>query len=145
MQIDLRLAATANTTAPSLITDGVQIRQKGYSSTARGLQGQGRAAVLVKSTAGSGTMTVTVLLWGYYPGKPEDSQAAAGWYPLGTATTATNKGKLNDGSAMGETTADLIRHVEMIENLAMFTRMDAQILDIGGTATAVNVHLIGAE
>lgn len=82
-------------------------------------------AVEVVSTAGSGTMTVTVDMWGY------DSIEAV-WF---------NLGRLNAGSAIAETGTDVIRYVELVDNLFDWDRLYAEIVAIGGTNTAVNVNV----
>lgn len=87
---------------------------------------EARSAVAeVYSTAGSGTMTVTVRMWGY------DSQAAR-WFPVGY---------LNAGGAIAELSADSIRHAEKIDDLWDWDRWYAEIVAIGGTDTAVNVDI----
>lgn len=81
--------------------------------------------VEVVSTAGSATMTVTVDIWGY------DSIEAV-WF---------NLGRLNAGSAIAETGTDVIRYVEILDNLFDWDRLYAEIVAIGGTATAINVNI----
>lgn len=89
----------------------------------------------VFSTAGSGTMTVTGRLWGFDP-------VANDWFPLGTGADA-DKGKLNAGTALGETSADKIRHSEPVFVPEHFTRLYLETLAIGGTSTAVKAELVG--
>lgn len=92
--------------------------------------------VLVRSTAGSATMTTTIKLWGY-------ASAASQWFPLGTGADAL-KGVLNGGAAIGETGANVIQHAEIVAGLFAFDRVYAEVVAIGGTSTAVNVEaLIG--
>jgi hypothetical protein len=88
--------------------------------------------VIVRSTAGSATMTCTVRLWGY---------VASTWVPLGPGADAT-KGYLNNGAAIGETAADTIVHAERVRGLFSFDRVYAEILAIGGTSTAINVEVL---
>lgn len=90
--------------------------------------------VLVYSTAGSGTMTATIKLWGYVT-------AAAMWVPLGVGADTT-KGTLNAGAAIGETSADVLRHSEIVSGLFGFDRVYAEVVAIGGTSTAVTVDVL---
>ncbi len=92
------------------------------------------AIVIVRSTAGSATMTTTVKLWGY-------STIATQWFPLGVGADAL-KGVLNAGAAIGETGADLIQHAEIVSGLFTFDRLYAEITAIGGTSTAINVEVL---
>ena len=92
--------------------------------------------LLLFSTAGSATMTVTARLWGYHP------IGAGYWCPLGTGADA-DKGKINAGAAIGETGADTIRHSEVISLVGIAgTRIYLEITNIGGTSTAVEAHLV---
>jgi len=111
---------TATNGAPSAATDGVAVKAI-----------CDRAAVVLKSTAGSGTMTVTLKLWGYY-------DAMAAWAPIGVHATAATKGVLNAGNAIGETGADSLRHAEVVSGLLRASRLYLEVAAIGGTATAVS-------
>lgn len=91
------------------------------------------ATLIVRSTAGSDTMTVTIRLWGY------DSLSTV-WVPLGPGGDST-KGTINEGAAIGETGSNTIRHAEMVDNWMDFDRLYPEITAIGGTATAVTVEL----
>ena len=123
--IQLLTAATAVNGVPSGATAGVVVN----------LQGSDDALFALKSTAGSGVMTVTVRLWGY-------SRAAADWMPLGSGTGAS-KGILNAQTAIDETGTDLLRHLEVISGMRHVDRVYAEITAIGGTATAVSAWLEG--
>jgi hypothetical protein len=93
--------------------------------------------IFIASTAGSGTMTVTLRLWGY------DATANA-WAPLGTGTAAL-KGILNGGVAIAEDStigADVLRHTEVVGSLWAFDRIYLEITAIGGTATAISAWLV---
>jgi hypothetical protein len=122
-QITLLTAATATNSAPSAATDGVALPHLTDYATA-----------LVHSTAGSGTMTVTLKLWGY-------NSATAKWYPLGTNATAASKGLLNEANAIAETGTDSIRHAELVRGLRSFQRVYFEITAIGGSSTAVTAVL----
>lgn len=90
------------------------------------------SSILVKSTAGSGTMTVTLRLWGY---------DGAAWYPVGPGSDST-KGVINVAAALGETDADSIRHSEVFNYPGLWQRLYLQVTAIGGTATAVTGYIV---
>lgn len=92
-------------------------------------------AVFIASTAGSGTMTVTVRAWGY-------NADAAAWAPLGVDATAASRGVLNASNAVDEIGADVIRHTEPIFCLWAFDQFYLEVTAIGGTATAISAWLI---
>lgn len=123
-------AATATNGQPSAASDGIELPS-----------GAHRAALLLDSTAGSGTMTVTVRIWGYEP-------KTAKWYPLSIGAdssagdTTNTAGWMNGGNAIVEIDADELRHFEAIEDLGHFSRLYAQVVAIGGTATAVTLEAL---
>ena len=88
----------------------------------------GRIRIGVKSTAGSGTMTVTLRVWfrfgstiGWMVGKAIEASSA-------TPQTAV---------AIAETTADAIAYTESVELPAAADRVYLEIVAIAGTSTAV--------
>lgn len=83
-----------------------------------------QVAILVRTTAGSGTMTVIAHLWGY-------CEQTGFWYRVGT---------LNGGSAIAENTADGINYAELVVGLRCFDRLAIELGTLGGTATAVAVE-----
>lgn len=90
-----------------------------------------RIRVGVKSTAGSGTMTVTLRLWG---------RAGAVWFRLkdfaaSSATPAT-------AVAIAETSADAIQYSEEVGGVAGCERLYLEIVAIAGTSTAVTGYAI---
>lgn len=89
-----------------------------------------QAVIMLKSTAGSGTMTASPVLWGY-------SILNAGWYRIGA---------LNGGTALSEVAADTLNYVELVVGLRAFTRLACE-LTVSGTSTAVLVtaHPVRAE
>mgnify|MGYP001233795037 CR=1 FL=1 len=135
-RIEIGAATTSTTAGPSSATDGVSLLSLGLGDVPY----EGIAQVI--STAGSGTMTATVRLWGY-----NEISAAAGWTPLplgviGTGTELT-RGMLNNGVAIGETTAgDTIRYSETVTGLSMYSRIYAQVTAIAGTGTSVTRYLL---
>lgn len=130
MQIQLLTAATATNGAPTAATDGFELK----GSFERAKPGDD-AIIFVHSTAGSGTMTVTLKLWGY-------SKVAAEWAPLGVDSTDADRGKLNDGNAIGEVIANSLEHSEIVQGLRHFDRVYLEVAAIGGTATAVSAWLL---
>lgn len=132
--IALRLleGATATNSPPSGASAGIALTA--LDAFFSGNYAPPRCAVVVRSTAGSATMTVTVRLWGYY--------ANAVWVPFGTGADTT-KGTLNEGAAIGEgSVADTLTHTEILLFPALFDRVYAEVTAIGGTSTAVNVDLV---
>lgn len=121
----LLTAATATNSAPSGINAGSVPLPSGYDE----------AIIVVTSTAGSDTMTVTLKLWGYF-------DVSGTWAPLGKNSTAASKGLLNDGDAIGETGTDQIDHAELVQGLDGVSRLYLEITAIGGTATAISAYAI---
>lgn len=125
-----RLLESRTTTngVPSSASDGVEI-----ATIVQGLIPAPRYCdVLVYSTAGSGTMTATIKLWGY-------SVSRAAWFVLGVGTS----GVLNAGAAIAETSSDSISYTEEIAGvLRGYSRLYAEVTAIGGTSTAISVDLL---
>jgi hypothetical protein len=111
------LTGATSAAAPTAATDGVDLGQMRYPN---------EVVCLIHSTAGSGTMDITVKAHGYHP-------STTRWYPLGTDATAASKGLLNEGNAMGETAANAISHVEIISGLRGFSRFALEITDSSGS------------
>lgn len=84
--------------------------------------------VVVKSTAGSATMVAKVRIWGYVVG-------ASAWVPLLY---------LNAGADIAEASADSLRHSEIVRGVRECARIFAEVVSIGGTATAVEVWIAKA-
>jgi hypothetical protein len=119
---NLTVLTGAETAAvPTAATDGVDLSQMRYPND---------VVCLIHSTAGSGTMSMTVKAHGYHP-------STSRWYPLGTDATAANKGLLNEGNAMGETAANAISHAEIISGLRGFSRFALEITGSTGADTAI--------
>lgn len=141
MELQILTSATATNSPPVGSLAGLPLRGnlgRGGQRHMPNSSGNDEVAVLVASTAGSGTMTVTVRLWGYSP-------ATVQWHPLGVGTAAApdvSRGVLNAGNAIGEVAADLLQHAELVSGLAHFSRVYAEIVAIGGTSTAVSVWLV---
>lgn len=133
--IKLLSGATATTSAPSAATDGYALRKQ-TPGTTYVWDGRNIGLVTVYSTAGSGTMTVTIRLWMFKVNSGK-------WFPLGRSTTESDRGLLN-GGAIDEDGADNLVHAELIQGLSAFDRIYAQVVAIGGTATAVDCDLEAA-
>jgi hypothetical protein len=84
-----------------------------------------QAVICVRSTAGTGDLTVDLTLWGYVT-------ELARWYSLGSLTT----------DPLAEDATDAIAHAVGIAGLRAFTRMYCEIAALGGTSTAVTVDAI---
>jgi hypothetical protein len=124
-------SATATNSAPSGASAGIAVADIANLFNQMPVE----AALLVYSTAGSGTMTATFRLWGYHPGP-------AAWFPIGTGTDAL-KGVINEETALGETGANAIAHCEPIALLGVIgSRLYVEITAIGGTSTAVEAAIV---
>ena len=95
-------------------------------------------AVFVKSTAGSGDMSVTIKLFGYVL----DAPISGSWFPLGTHATAATRGIINEGNPIDEVVPNGLRHVEPLSYCGTFDRLYAEITAIEGDATAVSVFVV---
>lgn len=84
--------------------------------------------VALRSTAGSGTMTATLRLWGRL--------GTLGWVPLVN---------LNAGAALAEVGADLLAFSEAVEAIEGVDRLYLEIVAIGGTSTAVTGYLVAGR
>lgn len=116
--------ATATNSPPSGASAGIALSTISNANLGAYYEADS-ATVEVVSTAGSGTMTVTIDLWGY-------CSVEAVWF---------NLGRLNSGSAIAETGTDVIRHAEIMDHLFDWDRLYAEVAAIGGTSTAINVNI----
>jgi len=136
--IEILASATATNSPPASATAGIAtdlIRQC-FGSFPEVM------SFVATSTAGSGTMTATFRLWGMFGTLAGASNGL--WCPLGAGTDAL-KGVLNDGTACGEVSTDLLRHAEPVTFPAHMSRLYVEITAIGGTATAVTCFLTGRK
>ncbi len=130
---------TTTNSPPTAATDGVPCypdQNDLYNCTGANFPGRAsREAVLfVHNSAGSGTVTATVRLWGYLT-------MSGQWYPIGAGADAT-KGTINAGVALGESgVSDKINHCEPFYLMGMFDRLYAEVTVISGTSTAVDVYV----
>lgn len=127
---------TTTNNAPSAATDGVRLwRNQVYGEGLH--RNTDRAVVIVDGAATAATVgSVTVKLWGWNP-------TAADWFPLGTSTTAANKGVLNEETALEETDSDKIQHTEIVQGLTAFTRIYAELTAAANIAS-LSIYLDGA-
>jgi hypothetical protein len=132
LSVELLASATAANSAPSGASAGLDV---GLLVSAFGTIPQ-TLTLFVASTAGSGTMTCALRLWGYYP-----TLAGGTWVPIGPGADST-KGTINEGQALGETGTNVIRHAEPVDLVGHFSRLYCEIVSIGGTSTAITAWLI---
>lgn len=138
MYLKLLNAATATNSPPSGATAGFDLgygKNPGSPDQGMVFNGQTECILLIRSTAGSGTMTGTFKLWGY-------SVVAGAWFPLGVHATDASRGLVNDANAVGENQSDSIQHAEVVESLRHFQRVYLEITAIGGTATAFSAWIV---
>jgi hypothetical protein len=136
--LKLLSAATATNSPPSGATAGFSLRSRQPGIDGAQWNGKSDGVILVRSSAGTGTMTVTLRMWGYSP-------LTANWHPLGTNATMASRGVLNQGNAITEDGSDILTHAETVTGLAAFTRIYLEITAIGGTNTAINAYLVGVD
>lgn len=135
--ICLLAAATATNSPPAAATAGVpsygctsadmmHVNPKGAFFLGKGPD-VGRVAAQVVSTAGSGTMTAKVTIWGYLEGTGINQ-----WVKVKA---------LNGGSDIAETSTDKIAYHEVVDGLGVYDRLYAEVVAIAGTSTAIEVYL----
>lgn len=127
--LELLTAVTAVNGVPTAATHGQALNE-----LKRGSRLPSTGDLMVRSTAGSGTMTAQFRLWAYHS-KP------AVWMPIGTGT-ASGKGLINAGVIQDEVGADVLRHLESVPLSHGIERLYLELTSIGGTATAVSAWLI---
>lgn len=116
--VELLASATATNGAPTG-TAGIGIGDLGSFGTIPSI-----IRIGVRSTAGSGTMTVTLRLW---------LRAGGLWFVAKD---------LNSGLAIAETSANSIAYSEEVSTLFCADRVYLEITEIGGTSTAVTGYAI---
>jgi hypothetical protein len=137
--IELLASATATNSPPAAATAGLSMDE---AKAAFGGIIPDDISLVVMSTAGSATMSITLKLWGEFG--TLGSIASGAWAPLGIGGDTT-KGIINGGSAIGETASDVIRHAEPISWPAHCQRLYLEITAIGGTSTAVTAWLVARK
>lgn len=133
------VAVGANTTGIAItgMTGGVQVGfplNGSVDGTQYHWRGQDVGVLLLRSTAGSGTMDITIRIWLY-------SEHTHAWHPAGIASTIVNRGVLNDAAALTEDGSDVLTHTEPIQFLSGYDFIYPEITVIDGTGTAVDMYL----
>lgn len=139
-QVCLLAAVAATNGQPALATDGVPMYKtpdEKLTGPDKGIAVPGKqpseASIMVKAV-GTGTVSMTLRLWGYLAALGE-------WVPVGTGADTT-KGTLNAGTAIGETKADKALHSEPILYLGHFDRLYLEVVAISGTGTAITAYVV---
>jgi hypothetical protein len=132
--LNAAITTTADAPAPTLVTHGVALPAGLYSSTTLSKLSVG--TLRIASTAGSGTMTISGRLWGYYPAV---EAVPARWCPLGTSDDGTDalRGAVNSGYPIGESSTDQVDFVEQVSGFDMATRLAFQATEVTGTFAVV--------
>lgn len=125
-------AATATNSPPASSTAGIPMYPTSpLNETEDGACYQNHPASrtsLIVSAAGTGTMTVTLVLWGYL--------AAVGvWIPMA----------VNANVAIAETSADVIRYREVYSDLGHFDRLYLEVSGIAGTTNTVEAWVVNTK
>lgn len=125
-------AQTTNNGAPASASAGVpayydetkpaNAADNGHCFTGRDAR---ESTLMIRSTAGSGVMVGTFVLWGYLA-------AAGDWFPI----------KVNGGSALAEYSADKIAYQERFMNLGHYDQLYLELQSVGGTGTAFEAWLV---
>ena len=119
-------AASAVNGEPTLDTQGKPLEV---------MRNPDKVLVLVDSTAGSGTMSVTVRMWGFHP-------TTGKWYAMGVGSDSSVTGIINGGNPIGENgIADRIGHAEVLGNVRGFSRLYAEVTAITGTLTTIDMSV----
>ena len=122
-------AGAGGVAAPSAATDGVEMPKNQQTLATE------RCAVAISDRSGSGTLSITYAkIWGYI-------KFLNKWFPLGTGADA-DRGKLNEGIALGEVAADDLRLIEEVGDLSLFDRVAVELNAVGGTSPVIDVDII---
>ena len=142
----MKLTLTVGTAIPTLDTDGVALaygRNAGSEGFFKGktdnLVLDYRATVSTGQTAALDGLKVWVF--------SRRHSAGGTWAPLGPAPaggTNADRGKLNNGVALGEDGADQIEYTDLLSGLGAFERIYLQEINPTGTGYARTAYLVGA-
>lgn len=133
--------------APTTATQGKPLRRAAEGQTA----GEGmpedidEVTILVEGVGAAAANSIAyVKLWGYFP-EAVGASSGAKWFPLGTAALDADRGKINNGAAIGEIAAanDRIYHAERIRGIADCSRIYAEYGGLTNT-TRVDITLVSA-
>lgn len=128
--VEILASAIAANGAPSGASAGVSTEKLSGIAPDRG-QIPDDIRVAVKSTAGSGTMTVTLRVWFY----------SAGFWHAGKALNASSAAP-HTAVAIPETGTDTIGYSEPVSVVGGAERIYLEIVAIAGTSTAVTGYAI---
>jgi hypothetical protein len=119
--------------ASAIAANGIPTAAAGISTNDLRLKGkiQDKIRVGVASTAGSGTMTVTLRVWG---------KAGAVWFRLKDLNASS--AAPHTAVAISETSADAIQYSEIVDGVSGCDRLYLEITVIAGTNTAVTGYAI---
>lgn len=116
--------AAATSSLPTTTSDGVAMPVSAD-----------RAVIQVWNTAGSGTITISLRLWGYFYGTSK-------WLPvpIGLGTTVTI-GRLFNSTAIAEVTlgTDVLAYSEEVRCLGACNRLFIEVIAVGGTSPQFTV------
>ena len=124
--VELLASASAANGIPSTSTAGIDVSLLRHLGSL-----PDKIRVGAKSTAGSGTMTVTLRVWG---------RAGAVWFRL--KDLAASSAAPSTVVAIAETSADAIQYSEEVSGIASCERLYLEIVAIAGTLTAVTGYAI---
>lgn len=121
--------------ASAIAANGIPTSTAGIATNLLRSQDNGRIPdkirVGVNSTAGTGTMTVTLRVWG---------RAGAIWFRLKDLNASS--AAPHTAVAISETSADAIQYSEEVSGIAGCDRLYLEIIAIAGTSTAVTGYAI---
>ncbi len=124
--VEILASAVAANSAPSGASAGVAVNQ-----LARFGQVPDKIRIGIKSTAGSGTMTVTLRTWLY---------AGGAWFVA--KAHAASSAAPQTAVAIAETGTDTIAFSEEVSGVSSASRIYLEIVAIAGVATAVTGYAI---
>lgn len=133
------MTITENVSDGSFAVSGMTSGNGGVYLWRKSIGGQGlergtdKGLLTLVSSAGSGTMSTTIRLWGW-------NSSANDWLPMGVGTDST-KGQIDASTSLDETQADRIQHTEVIAGLSNLEAIYGEITAISGTGTAINLAL----
>lgn len=120
------VAATGS--PPSAATDGLPIRP-----------GVDEGMLMLRGTAASGTLEVTIRIWLYDP-------ITAAWLPAsvggGAGAAVNTQGYMNNGAKFEEIASDVLRAAEPIVGLRSFSRIAAEVTVISGGTPSITLDVV---
>ena len=139
---DRQLWTAVSGTASAPEPTGASGQGDATSTTAKSVNLPGgrydRGTIVIQGTGGTTTstsMTVTAKVWGYI-------ESIDAWSPLGTSSTAADRGKLNEANAISEDGTNKIRYAELIEGLATFNKLYLECDAVAGASLSFDAWLV---